>query len=555
MRLCASGVLLLSRNHTSGRTAPGPCRVAAAGRGCWLGPEGPTVSPSTRRACLLAQPKTLAGIATSVADAIRMPLVRFSAQEALPLNVRVPQAATVACESIVAGSNCVRCENGTPPSHPRDSRITRSSGYGADRVQYSQEFGSRGSGSLASPSRRHDIVLQGGTHLAIKRRTLFGLAAATASGGLPAGSQTASPGLDLRDYQPRSMLHLPETRVPKARFPVVDIHTHLSFAAKSTEGVAMSEQRTWLAEPAELLEVMEARNLRTLVNLTGGMGSGLRDTVARYDRAHPGRFLSFTEPWYSRAAEPGYANFQAEELARAQRDGARGLKVVKTLGLYLRERVTEGPLVKVDDPRFDPMWEAAGALKMPVAIHTSDPEAFFLPIDRYNERWEELYNHPDWSFHGKDYPSNQELLEARNRVYARHPRTQFISLHVGNNAENLAYVSECLDRFPNMHIEIGARIGELGRQPRASRKFFDRYQDRICFGTDATPHVPELPQQAYGASLYEIYFRFLETEDEYFDYAPSAVPPQGRWRIYGIGLPESILRKVYYGNAARLLGL
>ena len=265
--------------------------------------------------------------------------------------------------------------------------------------------------------------------------------------------------------------------------------------------------------------------------------------------------FTFTEPWYDRAAEPEYAKFQGEELARAHTDGARGLKVVKTIGLYLRERITDGPLVKVDDPRFDPMWEAAGALKMPVAIHTSDPEAFFLPIDRFNERYEELHNHPDWSFHGKDFPSNQELLEARNRVYAKHPRTQFISLHVGNDAENLAYVSECMDKFPNMQVELGARIGELGRQPRTSTKFFDKYQDRILFGTDATPHGDETPQQVYNEALYEIYFRFLETEDEYFDYAPAPVPPQGRWRIYGIGLSDQILKKVYYQNAERLLGL
>jgi predicted TIM-barrel fold metal-dependent hydrolase len=138
---------------------------------------------------------------------------------------------------------------------------------------------------------------------------------------------------------------------------------------------------------------------------------------------------------------------------------------------------------------------------------------------------------------------------------ARHPRTQFIVLHVGNNAENLGYVSECMDRFPNMHVELGARIGELGRQPRASRRFFERYQDRILFGTDATPRGYDYPQQLYGDALYEIYFRFLETEDEYFDYAPARIPPQGRWKIYGIGLPEGILRKVYQTNAERLLRL
>jgi predicted TIM-barrel fold metal-dependent hydrolase len=199
------------------------------------------------------------------------------------------------------------------------------------------------------------------------------------------------------------------------------------------------------------------------------------------------------------------------------------------------------------------MWAACGALGIPVAIHVSDPEAFFLPTDRFNERFEELNNHPDWSFYGRDFPSNQELLEARNRVLARHPKTQFILLHVGNDAENLAYVSGCMDRFANVTVELGARIGELGRQPRAARKFFDKYQDRILFGTDAVPNGTDTPQQIFGDELYEIYYRFLETEDEYFDYAPAPIPPQGRWRIYGLGLSDGILKKVYYQNAARLL--
>jgi predicted TIM-barrel fold metal-dependent hydrolase len=147
------------------------------------------------------------------------------------------------------------------------------------------------------------------------------------------------------------------------------------------------------------------------------------------------------------------------------------------------------------------------------------------------------------------------LLEARNRMMARHPNTQFVVLHVGNDAENLANVSGNLDRFPNMTVDIAARIGELGRQPRTARKFFDKYQDRILFGTDATPHGDEFPQQVFNDQLYEIYYRFLETDDEYFDYAPARIPPQGRWRIYGIDLPEPILRKVYFENAARRLGL
>jgi hypothetical protein len=360
--------------------------------------------------------------------------------------------------------------------------------------------------------------------------------------------------LDLSEYEPRSMLRVPENRVEKARFPVIDIHTHLSWSTKGEKGVPLGEDRRFLAAPQELLKVMDAKNLRTMVNLTGGFGAGVGQSVARFDRPHPGRFITFTEPWWPKTNAPDYPKFQADAIARAHKEGAQGLKVLKALGLFLRENITSGPLVKIDDKRFDPMWEVCGALKMPVAIHASDPAAFFLPTDKYNERFEELNNHPDWSFHGIGV-TNEELLDARNRVIGRHRKTQFIVLHVGNFAEDLGHVGRSLDRFPNMHVEIGARIGELGRQPRSARKFFDRYQDRILFGTDAVPNGIETPQQIFGERLYEIYYRFLETEDEYFDYAPAKVPPQGRWRIYGLGLPQGVLRKVYNANASRLLGL
>lgn len=361
--------------------------------------------------------------------------------------------------------------------------------------------------------------------------------------------------LDITQFEPKSMLTANESSVPRARFPVIDIHTHLCWAAKSEKGVGLTGDRHFIVPPADLLAVMDRRNIRTMVNLTGGYGDGLKEAIRRYDQTHPGRFLTFTEPMWARAQEPAYPKLQADAIADAKKAGARGVKVLKTLGLYLRENTTSGALVKIDDKRFDPLWEACAAAGFPVAIHVSDPAAFFLPIDRFNERFEELNNHPDWSFHGPGFPSNAELLEARNRVFARHPKTNFITLHVGNFAENLTHVSTSLDRFPNMSVEIGARIGELGRQPRASRRFFDKYQDRILFGTDAVPKGDEFPQQVFGDKLYQIYYRFLETEDEYFDYAPAAVPPQGRWRIYGLGLPEQILRKVYNANAARLLGI
>jgi len=357
----------------------------------------------------------------------------------------------------------------------------------------------------------------------------------------------ANRGLPLEQYQPKSMLHVPETHVPRSRFPLADFHTHITFTSRTDPARIQFNM-----DPANCLAVMDRKNIRTMVDVTGGYGEGLREAIVKLPEAHPGRFVVFTEPAWTKASEPGYAKLQAGLIEEAHKAGAKGLKVLKTLGLFLREQGSNH-LVRIDDPRFDPMWEAVGAMKMPVAIHISDPEAFFLPIDRFNERWEELHAHPDWSFHGKDFPSNRELQEARRNVMRRHPRTQFVCLHFADS-EDLPYVAECMDSHPNMHVDIAARIGELGRQPRMARKFFDKYQDRIVFGTDASSD-PNTPQQTFGDALYEIYYRFLETQDEYFDYAPAPIPPQGRWRIYGIGLPEQVLRKVYWDNAARLMGL
>jgi len=374
-----------------------------------------------------------------------------------------------------------------------------------------------------------------------------------------AGSRIETPGrwraLDLSEFAPQAMLEVKRTRVEKPRYPVIDVHAHLSWSARVVNGVHLDTERQYLGTPEELIAVMDRKNVRMLNNLTAGFGAGLEDAIGRYDKAWPGRFCCFTEPWYSRFLEACYPVAQAEAIEQAKRAGAKGLKVLKTLGLYLREGITTGELVKIDDRRFDLTWETCGALGMPVGIHVSDPVAFFRPTDRFNERYEELNNHPDWSFHGQGFPSNAELLAARDRVFARHPKTQFIALHVGNFAESLESVSAGLDRFPNMTVDIAARIGELGRQPRAARAFFEKYQDRILFGTDAIPHGYDYPQQLFCDELYEIYYRFLETDDEYFDYAPAKTPPQGRWEISGLHLPDAILKKVYYENSARILRL
>ena len=380
---------------------------------------------------------------------------------------------------------------------------------------------------------------------------LAGCSAVVASDGIHlAASPPVSAGLPLEQFQPKSMLHAQETKVATSRYPVIDFHTHITITHQENGSLTLKQNAT--AE--ECLAVMNRKNIRMMVDLTGGYGENLKTAIRSLQTPHPDRFLVFVEPAWDRVAEPGYAAYQADEIQRAHAAGARGIKVLKTLGLYAREQVTRGKLLRVDDIRFDPMWEAAASLQMPVAIHTSDPEAFFLPIDRFNERWEELHAHPDWSFHGKDFPSNRELQEARRNIMRRHPKTQFVCLHVADS-EDLAYVSECLDSHPNMTVEIAARIGELGRQPRAARKLIDKYQDRVLFGTDAVPNGFDTPQQVFVDALYEIYYRFLETDDEYFDYAPAPTPPQGRWRIYGLGLDDQILRKIYYQNAERLLNL
>jgi predicted TIM-barrel fold metal-dependent hydrolase len=386
------------------------------------------------------------------------------------------------------------------------------------------------------------------------------LASAAVPALLPAGGMAQStekpevaPRIYLDQYQPKSMLVVPQTRVERARFPLIDVHTHVSvvfgdpeFGFTMPPGRSAPDKAQAIERLAQTVRSMDTLNIKTLVNLTGGTGDVLKRNIAELQVKHKGRYLVCTEPSYERYADPNYPQWQAQEIERAKAAGAVGIKVLKSLGLVLREKITSGPLVKIDDKRFDPMWETAGHLGMPIFIHIADPDAFFTPTDKFNERYEELQQHPDWSFYGKDYPTKKELLEQRNRIVERHPKTVFVGLHVANHPENLDDVSGWLRKYPNLHCEFAARISELGRQPRRSQKFFDEFQDRIMFGTDA---------QGVNQGLYYPYFRFLETLDEHFDYASGPIPRQGRWKISGVGLVDGILKKVYHNNAARLLGL
>jgi predicted TIM-barrel fold metal-dependent hydrolase len=241
---------------------------------------------------------------------------------------------------------------------------------------------------------------------------------------------------------------------------------------------------------------------------------------------------------WSKIDDPNFSQEMMTQLDDAVKRGARGLKVLKDWGLGVRDK--DGKLVPIEDPRMDPVWEECGRLQIPVAIHSTDPEAFFTSTDAHNERYEELMRNPSWSFYGPQFPSKQTLLEQRNHVFAKHPKTTFIALHVANWLENLDAVSDWLKQYPNMYMEFGARQAEWGRQPRRAYKFFTEFQDRILFGTDEEP-VPE---------MYSNYFRWIETQDEYFPYW--GYPEQGRWEIYGLGLPDQLLEKVYHGNAEKI---
>lgn len=340
--------------------------------------------------------------------------------------------------------------------------------------------------------------------------------------------------LPLARYQPRPALVTPATPVARPRFPVIDAHNHL---AEPFGG-------GWDKKPVrELLDVLDEADVRAFVDLDGGWGEALLHRHLDYFKnAAPERFHIFGGVDWAQwpAHGDGFGEWAARRLrAQAQR-GAEGLKIWKPLGLRVRDQ--HGALVAVDDARLDPLWATAGELHLPVMMHVADPVAFFAPLDKHNERWEELMAHPDWHFPSPPFPPFLSIVNALANVVARHPNTIFIGAHVGCYAEDLAWVAAVLDRCPNFYIDFSARIAELGRQPYAARRFFIKYADRILFGLDAGPDL----------ASYRHYYRFLETEDEYFAYSPDGKPWQGRWHIYGLGLPPTALEPIYFGNAARL---
>ena len=347
--------------------------------------------------------------------------------------------------------------------------------------------------------------------------------------------------LALDQFLPVPALKVNQTLLQQAKFPVVDVHTHFLHRLHHS-----SEQLD------DFVELMDRNNIAICVSLDGRLGDTLDEHLKYLWTKYKDRFVVYTninwigdgdrdkpETWDCQ--RPSFARRTAIMLADARERGVSGLKLFKQFGLGYKN--PDGSLIKIDDPRWNPIWKACGELGMPVIIHTADPKAFFDPIDRNNERWEELHRHPDWSFYGDQFPSREELLAARNRVIARHPKTNFIGAHFANNPEDLAQVATWLDKYPNLYVEPSSRIAELGRQPYTARKFFLKYADRILFGTDGP--WPEV--------RIRYYWRFLETYDENFPYSEKEYPPQGLWRIHGLGLPDDVLKKIYSENAAKLI--
>jgi predicted TIM-barrel fold metal-dependent hydrolase len=339
------------------------------------------------------------------------------------------------------------------------------------------------------------------------------------------GRATAQqPTMSVEDYSPRSTLRVPAHPVTRARFPFVDVHGHQTRLQSD-------------AEVDALVREMDALNMRAMVNLSGGSGERLARMVRLMTSRHPGRFVIFANLDFTGMGSPGWTERTVAQLEQDVRsNGARGLKIFKNLGMDLNDAA--GNRVPVDDPRLAPIWEKCAELGVPVMIHSGEPEPLFQPMDRFNERWLELKVHPERARPPDRYPPFEQIMAEQRRLFQRHPRTRFIAAHLAWRGNDLAALGHLLDSLPNVYTEVGAVAHELARQPRAAREFLVRYQDRVMMGKDA--YAP----QEYGA-----YFRIFETADEYFDWIR---PYAGGWKLYGLDLPEEVLRKLYAENALRV---
>lgn len=329
--------------------------------------------------------------------------------------------------------------------------------------------------------------------------------------------------MDFEKYNPTSTLVVPANKLTRAKFPFIDVHNHQS---------DMPSQNL-----NELVRDMDKLNLAVMVNLSGQSGEALKKSIANIKSTAPKRFIVFANINFSGIGESTWTANAVKQLEEDVKNGANGLKIFKSLGLSVKDNT--GKRVTTDDERLDPVWKKCGELKIPVLIHTADPQPFWDVVDEHNERWLELVTHPGRKRSNSDPAPFQKLLNEQHRMFRKHPETTFIDAHFGWYANDLAKLSSLLDEMKNVVVEFGAVIAELGRQPKAAKAFFTKYQDRILFGKDSW--VPE---------EYSTYFRVLETEDEYFPYHKKY---HAFWPMYGMGLPDEILKKVYYKNALRIV--
>ena len=329
-------------------------------------------------------------------------------------------------------------------------------------------------------------------------------------------------GMDFEKYNPVSTLVVPEHKLSRSKFPFIDVHNH--------------QWEMGTGRIKDLITDMDKLNMTVMVNLSGGNGDKLKGIADNIKSTYPKRFVVFANIDFSGIGGDNWTENTVKRLEEDVHNGAGGLKIFKNLGFSVTD--TKGNRVKVDDPRLDPVWKKCGELKIPVLIHTADPKSFWNDLDENNERWMELATHPNRKRGTKD-ATFEELIDEQHRMFKKHPETIFIAAHFGWLPNDLSRLGKLLDELPNVVVEFGAVIAEIGRQPRNAAAFFTKYQDRILFGKDSW--VPE---------EYATYFRVLETSDEYFPYHKKY---HAFWRMYGLGLPDDILKKIYYKNALRII--